>query len=180
MSPDKQIKIEQTLRRMILREFLLEPDLYREVGLDRLPAQLGGLLGCPAERAISGLLAGETLDATPLESLEPLFAIRDMALVSRTASSLAVELKQPEGPYERCCRTALCYGVARMTSHVYAALRAAAGKDDSWARHHFLYGVILGLEGSRERALWELDMALRREPYEDARIRARQVISLLE
>ena len=61
-----------------------------------------------------------------------------------------------------------------------AGLNRGPGKDDSWARHHYLYGLVLGIEGNRERALWELDMALRREPYEDARIRIRQVISLLE
>ena len=27
---------------------------------------------------------------------------------------------------------------------MFAALRAAAAKDDSWARHHYLYGLILG------------------------------------
>jgi hypothetical protein len=38
---------------------------------------------------------------------------------------------------------------------------------------------VLGAAGNRERARWEFDMALRCEPYEDARVRVREAMDLL-
>ena len=38
--------IADRLQRVLYREFLLEPGLLEEVGLDRLPATLASLLGC--------------------------------------------------------------------------------------------------------------------------------------
>lgn len=167
------------LRRLIFREFLLDAELYREVGLERLPEELGQRLGCPAERAIATLLEHPLLEPLSVAELQRLIAIRDMTLVSRTAAALAADLKEAAVTYEQCCRTALCYAVAGLESHVFTALRAAAAKDDSWARHHYLYGLVLGAGGNRERAHWEFDMALRCEPYEDARVRVREAIDLL-
>jgi hypothetical protein len=164
---------------MIFREFLREQDLHREVGLEKLSEQLGERLGCPPDKAIAELVAHPFLEPLALDELQRLIVIRDMALVSRTAAALAADLKRAEVSYEACCRTAICYAVAGLESHVFAALRAAAAKDDSWARHHFLYGLVLGAAGNRERALWELDMALRVEPYEDARVRVRRAMDLL-
>jgi hypothetical protein len=165
---------------MIFREFLCEQELHREVGLDRLPDELGEKLGCSPDEAIAEITRDTLLDALSLQELEQIVAIRDMTFVSRTAAALAADLKRPEVTYEACCRTALCYAVAGLESHVFTALRAAASKDDSWARHHFLYGLVLGAAGNQERALWEFDMALRREPYEDARVRVRRAMDLVE
>ena len=167
------------LRRLIYREFLLDPELHRDVGIDRLPEALGQRLGCPPERALATLLEHPLLGALSLEELQRLIAIRDMALVSRTAAALAADLKRDGVTYDQCCRTALCYAVAGLEAHVFTALRAAAAKEDTWARHHFLYGLVLGAAGNRERALWEFDLALRCEPYEDARVRVRDAMDLL-
>lgn len=170
----------EILTRITLREFLLEPNLYKEVGLEQLPAKLAQLLDVPAPQAIDELTRSPLLDALDVETLEHLLAIRDMGLISRTAAAVAAELKGDDVTYDHCCRRALVYAVAGMTSHVYTALRAASAKDDSYARHHYLYALILAVEGDLDRALWELEMALEREPYADARLRIRVVAELLE
>ena len=170
----------ELLKRMLFREFLLEPELLAEVGLETLPARLAGLLAASEAEAVDRLTASPFLEGLSLDQLQELLAIRDMALVSRTAAAVAAELKEPSVTYERCCRTALCYGVIGSSGHVFTALRAAAGKNDAWARHHFLYGLLLGLEGNAERACWELEMALRAEPYEEGRARIRVAMDVLD
>lgn len=170
----------ERLQRTVYREFLTEPGLAHEVGLESLPTKLASRLGCSADEAVEKLLEAPFLEALTLAQLQQLVAIRDMALISRTAAALSAELKEPEVTYEACCRTALIYAAAGMEPHVFAALRAAAAKHDEWARHHYLYGLLLGMGGDADRAMWELGMALSREPYEDGRIRVRQAMELLE
>jgi hypothetical protein len=174
------LSLAEKLQRIIFREFLLEPGLYLEVGLEILPSRLAPLLGCTESEAVAKLVEAPYLEALTLDALERLLAIRDMTLVSRTAAALSAELKDPEISYHHCCRAALCYAVIGKLGHVYSALRAAAGKNDTWARHHYLYGLILGREGNIERALWELGMALQYEPYEEGKIRIRWALDLLE
>jgi hypothetical protein len=159
---------------------LRQRDLHLAARMDKLPEAIGQLLGCPASGAIERLLDASTFASVPLSALEPLLQIRDMRIVSKTAAALASELKGDDVSYDHCCRTALIYAVARMDAHVFTALRAAASKDDSWARHHYLYGLILAAGGNIDRARWEFDMALQREPYEDARIQIRQAIALID
>jgi hypothetical protein len=102
-----------------------------------------------------------------------------MDLVSRTAAGVSAELKAASVSYERCCRMALCYMAIGRVGHVFSALRAAAAKNDAFARHHYLYGVVLGLEGNEERARWELGMALSGEPYPEARERIQLAMDIL-
>ncbi len=170
----------EKLQRIIYREFLLEAGLYLEVGLESLPAQLASALACSAESAIARLLESPLLEALTLAQLRPLFAIRDMGLVSRTAAALSAELKAPSVSYDECCRAALSYAVIGSQGHVFSALRAAASKNDAFARHHYLYGLMLALGDSAERARWELGMALQAEPYEQGRARIRWVLDILD
>jgi hypothetical protein len=169
----------ERIQRLIYREFLSTAELYRECGLDGLPHALATLLKTDASTAIDQLLTDPLLDRLELPQLNKSLAIRDMALVSQTAASVASELKAAHIDYDACCRRALAYAVLGMTAHVFSALRCAAAKNDQWAQHHYLYGLLLGLEGNHERALWELDMALEREPYEEGRRRVRLLIDLL-
>jgi hypothetical protein len=170
----------EKLQRVVYREFLLERGLAAEVGLEQLPTKLAALLGCRAQDAVSQLTSSPLLGALALDPLRELLQIRDMSVVSRTAAALSAELKDAAVGYEACCRAALCYSVIGSHSHVFSALRAAANKHDEWARHHYLYGLILGIGGNAERARWELRMALRYEPYDEGRSRIQMVIDTLD
>lgn len=158
------------IRRALYREFLLEPGLYLEAGLDDLPRKLARHLQCGEQEAIPMLLTSANLQPLSSEELKLLFAIRDMSF-SRTAAAVATDLMSPGCSYDRCIRIALCYAVLGRLGHVFSALRAAANKDDSFARHHHLYGLVLALQGNAERANWELGIALANEPFEEGRER---------
>jgi hypothetical protein len=170
----------EKLQRIVYREFLLDEGLYLEAGLETLPTELASALACSAEDAIRRLLESPLCEALSLAELRPLFVIRDMSLVSRTAAALSAELKAPSVSYDACCRAALIYAVIGSQGHVFSALRAAASKNDSFARHHYLYGLMLALGDSAERARWELGMALQAEPYEEGRTRIRWVLDILD
>jgi hypothetical protein len=168
------------LMRLIYREFLLEPGLLGEVGLEHLPSRFASLLSCGEHEAIPRLVQSPLLEPLSLEELRGLLVIRDMSLVSRTAAAVSAELKEPGVSYDRCCQMALCYGIIGNLGHVFSALRAAAGKNDSWARHHYLYGLILGCHDNVDRARWELGMALEYEPYEEGKVRIRWALDILD
>ena len=180
MANDVSMATREKLQRMVYREFLAQRDLAAEAGLERLPERLAGMLGGTPQQGLDALLESFFLEPLTLPQLQELLAIRDMTLVSRTAAAVAAELKEPDVSYERAIRTALCYAVAGLDAHVFGALRAAAAKRDDWAHHHLIYGLMHGIAGNRERAVWELSMALQHEPYEDMRIRIRAAIDLLE
>jgi hypothetical protein len=180
MIADNNDEARERLQLSLYREFLLEEGLLEEVGLEEVPARLASLLGCDEASSVAQLTANPWLEPLELADLKPLLMIRDMSLVSRTAAAVSAELKNADVRYEDCCRMALCYAVIGSHGHAFSALRAAAAKNDAWARHHYLYGLLLGVEGNHERACWELGMALRSEPYEEGRIRVRRVLDLLE
>lgn len=168
------------LQRMLYREFLAEPNLYQDAGLERLPVQLGALLGCAPPDAIYRLAASTFVDEVDERQLARMLRVQDMELVSRTAAAVATDLKHPDVSYERAIRTALCFAVSDLKAHAFAALRAAAVKKPEWARHHYLYGLLTGLMGNHVRAIRELNFALEREPYDDARQRIRAAIALID
>lgn len=169
----------QRFERMVYREFLLEPHLYLDAGLNLLANQLGKLLDCAAKEALDRLTQSPDLKGVSIDQLRELLTLDDTGLVSSTPESVAQQLQGPEASYDQCIRSALCYAVAKMKAHLFEALRAAAEKRDDWARHHFVYGLFHALDGNDERALWELEMALAREPYEEGRARIRAAIDLV-
>ena len=173
--PDKSTDL---LQRALYKEFLLEPGLYLEAGLEDLPRRLAGHLQCGEQEAIPLLLASVNLEPLSTEDLKFMFSIRDMSF-SRTAAAVAMDLMAPAATYDRCIRIALCYAVLGRHGHVFSALRAAAAKDDKFARHHHLYGLVLALQGNAERANWELGFALANEPFEECKARIRQVQGLV-
>lgn len=175
------MKKDEKLKRALYREFLLEKELYREAGLEKLPKALAEVLGCTEKEAIARALEGNFIEAAEnFESLRRLMQIRDMVLLSKTPATLAAELKDKSISYDQCCRLALCYAVADRIPHSFAALRASAAKNESWARHHYLYGLLLAIDGDAKRACWELEMALEREPYDDGRIRVGRLLDILD
>lgn len=177
---DMNEEAAEKLRRLAYRELLLEEGLVAEVGLEDLPERFAELLDCGSEESLDRLLSVPLLDLVELNDLRRVLTIRDMNLVSCTAAGVSAELKGEGVTYERCCRLALCYIAIGRPSHVFSALRVAATKNDLFARHHYLYGLALGLEGSVERACWELGMALSYEPYDEARERIQLALELLE
>jgi tetratricopeptide (TPR) repeat protein len=170
----------ERLRRLIYREFLAEPNLYKEAGLDRLPIQLSALVGWPADAVIYRLAGSTFVDEIELSQLKKLLRIHDMELISRTAAAVASEMKRDDVSYPTTIRRALCYAVSEMATHAFAALRAAAIKRPDWAQHHYLYGLLQATMDNNARALRELNFALEREPYDDARQRIRAAINLIE
>jgi len=169
MEPEATVEL---LRRALYREFLMEPGLYLEAGLEDLPRRLAARLQCSEQEAIPQLLSSPDLEPLSGDELKQLLSIRDMTF-SRTAAAVASELAPSSCTYDRCIRMALCYAVLGRFGHVFSALRAAGAKDDSFARHHHLYGLVLALQGNAERANWELGKALANEPFEDGRARIR-------
>jgi tetratricopeptide (TPR) repeat protein len=170
----------EQLQRLLYREFLAERDLYKEVGLERLPISLSALLGWPADEVIWRLAETTFLEELSLEQLAKLFRIHDMELVSQTAATVSRKLKLDDVDYDSAIRAGLAYAASGMHAHAFAALRAAARKRPQWARHHYLYGILAGLTGNHDRAVRELERALEQEPYEDAKQRVRAAIELLE
>jgi tetratricopeptide (TPR) repeat protein len=179
-SPSEHGALNDKLQRVLYREFLGEPHLFVEAGLDELPKVLAKHLGCAPDRGLHQAAATTFLEQLDTTTLRQLFHIRDMNLISRTAAAVSSEMKADEVSYEQAIRRALCYAVMGLQPHAYAALRAAARKRPTWARHHYLYGVMQGMAGDYPRALRVLELALEREPYEDARQRIRRVIAAIE
>jgi len=170
----------EILQRILYREFLLEQGLYLEVGRKDLPDKLAEALQCEPDQAIPELTQSPTLEALSMDQLRTLMRIHDMSLVSRTAASVTQELREPGVTYDQCIRRALSYGVIGSYGHMFSALRVASSHNDSWARHHYLYGIILGIDQNRDRARWELNKALQSEPFEDGRARIRQALEVIE
>lgn len=168
----------ELLQRALYKEFLLEPGLYLEAGLEDLPRRLASHLSCGEQEAIPLLLSSANLEPLSIDDLKFMLSIRDMNF-SRTAAAVAMDLVAPAVTYDRCIRIALCYAVLGRYGHVFSALRAAAAKDDKYARHHHVYGLVLALQGNAERANWELGFALAHEPFEECKARIRQVQGLV-
>ena len=171
---------DEALGRLLYREFLRVPRLYHRAGMPKLPESVASLINCPVERALDKLAADPLLSALDYETLVGLLTVRDMTVIARTAADVATELRKQDVSYDDCCATALCFAVAGKYPHAYAALRCAASRDDDWAKHHLIYGLVLGLQGQHNRALWELGLALTREPYEEGRETIRLAMEVLK
>ena len=89
------LSIAEKLQRLLYREFLLEPGLLEEVGLEEVPRRLAALLQCAESQAVETLVESPFLEALELEQLRELLTIRDMTVVSRTAAAISAELKAP-------------------------------------------------------------------------------------
>ncbi|MBW2732258.1 MAG: hypothetical protein JRH20_07670 [Deltaproteobacteria bacterium] len=171
---------QETLERMLYREFLTQKDLYREVGLERLPEKLAALTGLPKGEVLSHIMGSPELTMLGMDDLRRLVRVHDMTFLSRTAAVVAGELKRPEVEYISCIREALSFAISDCRVQAFAALRAAANHSPESAYHHFIYGLLQALGANNMQAQKELSLALEREPYEDGRRRIRTAISLVE
>ena len=98
----------ERFERMIYREFLLEPELYLEAGLSRLPKRLGKLLSCGAKEALDRTAHSPDLEGLDIEQLRDLLTMDAVTAGSDTPESVAEQLQGPEASYDQCVRAALC------------------------------------------------------------------------
>ncbi|MBD2772683.1 hypothetical protein [Iningainema tapete] len=171
---------------MILQEFLLEDRLRSEYNYAEVASWLGNLVKVPASVAVEQFLASGVLvfvnAGLTQKAIAELVKVKNTTLVIRAVADVLASCKSDEDNYKSCCRSALCHAIQGSYDWAFGALRVAASKNDNWARHHHLYGLIHGAKGDNERALFELEKALAAEPYAEPRKRieqARQVVQFL-
>lgn len=170
----------EQMQRALYREFLLEPELFLDVGLLDLPDQLAEALSCAPADAVDQVTNQLDLGDLTLQQLRGLFLPIDPGVRETTTRTATAQLSDPAVSYDQCIRRALCFASGEMYEQAFAALRAAGALRDDWARHHFIYGLIHGIREENERALWELETALQREPYEEGRQRIQAAIDLVK
>jgi tetratricopeptide (TPR) repeat protein len=163
---------------MILREFLLEDRLKEECNISGILIRLGEIVRQPAALALEHFVRGKLGDfvAAGLTQLDiqRICNVKTATLVMRTVSDWIAWCKSSDDNYRSACRSALCYAVQGSFEWAFGALRGAASRNDTWSRHHHLYGLIHGAKGDFRRAMEELDRALATEPYLDARNRIQE------
>ncbi len=171
-------QLTDAFRAMLVREFYMEPGLAEEF-------KAGWWLSFMARRSVrpaSKILAAN-LGIPPVLVEKPIRAVvgeKNRALPVRAFPDWLVRQKSDGDTYPSCCRTALCYAINGSHEWAFEALRIAASQHDDWSRHHHIYGLIHGAEGNNERALVELRLAERAEPYEDGRRRIADAIALTD
>jgi hypothetical protein len=135
---------------LILREFLLEDGLRDEFNYVQVASRLGELVSQPASVAVERFLSGSILSfvnaGLTQEAILHLVKISNATLLIRAAADFLAFVKSDEDNYKSCCRSALCHAIQGLWEWAYGALRVAAHKNDNWARHHHIYGLIHGVE----------------------------------
>ena len=170
--------LANAFRAMALREFYREPRLADEFEAARWLAWLGGMAVRPAAKIVAS-----TFGIPPILvefTARRIMTEQVMALPVRMISDMLALWKSDTDNYQSCCRSALCYVVTNSNGFAFGVLRHAAWKNDDWGRHHHIYGLIHGIDGDYERAMFELGKALSPEPYQDVRQRIAEAITLAE
>jgi hypothetical protein len=171
-------QLTDAFKAMLVREFYMEPGLAGEF-------KAGWWLSFVARRSVrpaSKILAAN-LYIPPVLVEKPIRAVvgeKHMALPMRAFPDWLLRQKSDDDNYRSCCRSALCYAINGSHEWAFGALRIAASQHDDWSRHHHIYGLIHGVEGNNERAVVELRLAERAEPYEDGRRRLAEAIALTD
>jgi len=167
---------------LILREFLLEDGLRDEFNYAEVASWLGELASEPVAVAVEHFLSGGILAfvnaGLTQQAIVHLVKIKNTTLLLRAAADFLAFMKSADDNYKSCCRSALCHAVQGSWEWAFGALRAAAHKNDAWARHHHIYGLIHGAKGDFATALPELERAEAEEPYPDPRRRIAEAIDL--
>lgn len=168
--------ITDGFRAMILREFYLEPRLPDEFKAATFLHWFGRTVSKPAAYLVAAKFGiPPTLVEQPVR-----FAcgLQNTTLMARAFSDWLASLASPRNNYESCCRSALCYAITNSYEWAFGALRNAATRNDGWARHHHIYGLLHGERGDFERAVFELAKALDAESYADTRGRIEEAAQL--
>jgi hypothetical protein len=169
--------IADGFRALILREFYLEPRLPDEFKAASWINWFGNTVSKPASYIVAAKFG------IPPQIVEKpvrfICGLQNATWVVRAFSDWLASLKSSRNNYESCCRSALCYAITNAPEWAFGALRKAASRNDSWARHHHIYGLIHGERGDFERAAFELGKALGVEPYQDVRARIEEAMHLV-
>jgi hypothetical protein len=168
--------ITNVFKAMALREFYCEPRLADEFRAARWLAWLGRTVIRPAAKVIAAQFGVPPILVEI--TVNKIMTERVMIFPLRMASDQLAQWKSDTNNYQSCCRSALCYIVTNSHRFAFSVLQHAAWKNDDWARHHHIYGLIHGINGDYERAQFELGKALSTEPYPDVRQRTAEAIAL--
>jgi hypothetical protein len=167
---------------MIERECRLEEGLRDEFEYAEVATVLAELAGAPAGQAVQHVVSGGVLRFRTAGMTEKvinrLVNARTRTLVVRAVADFIAFIRSQEDNYKSCCRSALCHAKHGSWEWAFGALRAAAHKDDTWARHHHIRGLIHGARGDFEKAVTELARAAAAEPYPDASSRISEALEL--
>jgi hypothetical protein len=167
---------------LILREFLLEDGLRDEFNHAEVASWLGELVGKPAALAVEHFLSGGVLSFVDAgltqQAILHLVKVKNTTLLLRAAADFLASMKSAEDAYKSCCRSALCHAIQGSWEWAFGALRAAAHKNDNWARHHHIYGLIHGAKGNCGEAIPELERAASAEPYPEPQRRILEAVEL--
>ena len=168
---------------LLLREFLLEDELQDEFNYAEIVSWLGELLKEPASVAIEHFLSGGILGLVNAgltkHAIVRVVKIKYTTLLVRAGADLLAFMKSEEDNYKSCCRSALCHAIQGSWEWSFGALSVAASKNDSWPRHHHIYGLIHGAKGDLEGAMSELNRALATEPFPETKQRISEAVELI-
>lgn len=173
-------KNEDIFQALILREFLLEDNLQNEFNHAEIATYLGNLAGQPAALAVDRFLGGGILSfvgaGMTKKAITHLVQVKHTILIARSLADILALWKSGEDNYHSCCRSALCHAVVGSWKWSFGALQYAANYNDSWARHHHIYGLIHGAQNHFDKAEEELQRAEAEEPIEDAKQRIKEAL----
>jgi len=168
--------ITDGFRAMLLREFYTEPRLPEEFKAASFANWVGNAVSKPASYVVAAKYG------IPSEFVEGpvrfICGIQNTTLIVRSFSDWLASWKSSRNTYESSCRSALCYAITNSQDWAFGALRVAASKNDNWARHHHIYGLIHGERGNFKEATFELGKARFAEPHDDVKSRIDDAIHL--
>uniref|UniRef100_A0A0C1NMF9 Uncharacterized protein n=1 Tax=Tolypothrix bouteillei VB521301 TaxID=1479485 RepID=A0A0C1NMF9_9CYAN len=168
---------------LLLEEFFLESNLRQEFGVPEKLAELASRFSKPTAKILHLLIVSKANLPIPpdaiAEVIDWLTSQRHTTLIFRSIADVLATTRSAQDKYNSCCRSAICYAVVGSYDFAFGALRISASVNDSWARHHHIYGLIHAIENRKARAQCELEMAYACEPYSETKVRIARALELL-
>ncbi|MFB2881824.1 hypothetical protein [Floridanema aerugineum] len=169
---------------LLLEEFILEPNLRREFGIPEKFSELALHFSDQAATILHLLIVNHVGLPIPSDVIKEvinwLIAKRHTTLIFRSISDIIATVRSEQDKYNSCCRSAICHGVVGSDDFAFGALRIAASVNNTWARHHHIYGVIHGIKNCNLQAQYELEMAYNNEPYSETKARIQLALEILK
>ncbi|HEY9696131.1 MAG TPA: hypothetical protein V6D10_02635 [Trichocoleus sp.] len=169
---------------LLLAEFLVEPRLRDEFGISGTMSELAAQFSEPVAKAICAVVSSQTGLVLPPDAMEAVLKVvsaqQQMTLLSRSVADVLATIRSPHDKYNSCCRSAICHAIVGAYDNASGALYHASRVNDSWARHHHLYGLLHGARNRQEKARYELEQAYAQEPWKESKVRIAQALALLK